>query len=67
MLENGKYKPKEELKAIFSKINPEDKELVYSCGSGLTACILLLASETVLPNKTSIYDGSWTEWAQIEN
>jgi thiosulfate/3-mercaptopyruvate sulfurtransferase len=67
VLDNGKFKSKEELKSIFSKINPENKELIYSCGSGLTACIILLAGELVLSNKTSIYDGSWTEWAQIEN
>jgi len=66
VLDNGKYKSKEKLEAIFSKINVEGKELVYSCGSGLTACIILLAGELVLPNPTSIYDGSWTEWAQIE-
>jgi thiosulfate/3-mercaptopyruvate sulfurtransferase len=66
VLENGKFKPEKELKAIFSKINPEEKELVYSCGSGLTACIILLAGELVLPNTTAVYDGSWTEWAQIE-
>jgi thiosulfate/3-mercaptopyruvate sulfurtransferase len=66
VLENGKFKSKEVLKAIFSKINPENKELIYSCGSGLTACIILLASELILPNKTSVYDGSWTEWSQIE-
>ncbi len=66
VLDNGKYKSKEELKAIFSKLNTENKELIYSCGSGLTACIILLAGELVLANSTSVYDGSWTEWAQIE-
>jgi thiosulfate/3-mercaptopyruvate sulfurtransferase len=66
VLQNGKYKSKEELMAIFSKINPERKELIYTCGSGLTACIILLAGELFLPNKTAIYDGSWTEWAEIE-
>ena len=67
VLQNGKFKSKEELTAIFSKINPENKDLIFSCGSGLTACIILLASELVLSNKTSVYDGSWTEWAQMEN
>lgn len=66
VLENGQYKSKVELTKIFSELNPENKKLVYSCGSGLTACILLLASEIVLSNKTAVYDGSWTEWAQIE-
>lgn len=66
VLDNGKFKSKEDLKTIFSEVNPANKELIYSCGSGLTACIILLAGEIILPNKTSIYDGSWTEWAQIE-
>lgn len=66
VLSYGKFKSEEELKAIFSKLNPKNKELIYSCGSGLTACIILLASELALPNKTSVYDGSWTEWAQKE-
>ncbi len=66
VLENGKYKSKEELTEIFEKVNPENKELIYACGSGLTACIILLAGELVLPNKTAVYDGSWTEWAQKE-
>ena len=66
VLEHGKFKSKEELKAIFSEINPENKALIYSCGSGLTACIILLAGELILSNSTSVYDGSWTEWAQIE-
>jgi len=63
---NGKYKSEDELREIFTPLISENKELVYSCGSGLTACILLLASELIIPNKTAIYDGSWTEWAQIE-
>ena len=66
VLDNGKFKSKGELTKIFSKINPENKNLIYSCGSGLTACIILLAGKLVLANKTAIYDGSWTEWAQIE-
>ena len=66
VLEDGKFKSKAALKTIFSKINLDNKELVYSCGSGLTACIILLAGELIFPNTTAVYDGSWTEWAQIE-
>lgn len=63
VLENNKLKSKKELITIFKGINK--KPLVFSCGSGLTACILLLASEIVLPNHKSVYDGSWTEWATL--
>ncbi len=66
VLQDGKYKTKEELTKIFGAVILEDKPLVFSCGSGLTACILLLASELIGEKETSVYDGSWTEWAQLE-
>ena len=65
MLQEGKYKSEQELKKIFERLNLQDKPLIFSCGSGITACIILLATELILPNqKKSVYDGSWTEWAQ---
>ena len=66
VLNNGFMKSEEELRAIFDKLTLADKPLVFSCGSGLTACITLLAAELVLPNQLAIYDGSWTEWASQE-
>ena len=66
VLENGKFKSKEALTEIFNPILAEDKPLVFSCGSGLTACVILLASKLVDDTKdTSVYDGSWTEWVQL--
>lgn len=64
VLKNGKFKAKSELKSLFSKIQIQDRPLIFSCGSGITACIVLLAFELVLDNEKSVYDGSWTEWAQ---
>ncbi len=64
VLENGKYKSKNALKDLFNdKI--QEKPLVFSCGSGVTACIVLLAAEMVLENKKAVYDGSWTEWGTL--
>jgi thiosulfate/3-mercaptopyruvate sulfurtransferase len=37
------------------------------CGSGVTACINMIAYELVSDNPKAIYDGSWTEWGQEEN
>lgn len=65
VLENGKIKSIEKLKEVFSALNNETRPLVFSCGSGITACIVSLASTSVLQNKKSIYDGSWTEYAQL--
>ena len=54
---------KAELEKIFINhgINPNEK-LAFSCGSGITACVLGLAS-TIINNKLPvIYDGSWAEY-----
>jgi len=66
VLKNGKMKSKSELKKVFSKFNKENEEFIFSCGSGVTACIILLASELVISNKKSLYDGSWSEWGQMD-
>jgi thiosulfate/3-mercaptopyruvate sulfurtransferase len=59
LLKDGKYKSKEELTEIF-KLN--DQSLLFTCGSGITACIVLLACELISNNPKAVYDGSWTEW-----
>jgi len=63
VLKNGKYKDIKALVNVFKDYNIDDRPLIFSCGSGVTACIILLASELVLKNHKSVYDGSWTEWA----
>ena len=63
VLDDGKYKSVEDLKNLFGEKTFENEDLIFSCGSGITACIVLLASELILENNKSVYDGSWTEWA----
>ena len=58
----GKMKTVAELKEIFKEINPTNKELIFSCGSGITACVLALGATLIEENKYAVYDGSWTEW-----
>lgn len=67
VLDDTTFKKREELKTLFQHLKLEDKPLIFSCGSGITACIILLASELVLDNKKSVFDGSWTEWALAEH
>jgi thiosulfate/3-mercaptopyruvate sulfurtransferase len=64
VLENGKFLPKEELIKI---LKTGDKPQIFTCGSGITACIDLIAYELIAKNPKSVYDGSWTEWGQLEN
>jgi thiosulfate/3-mercaptopyruvate sulfurtransferase len=63
VLTNGKLKSVDELKVIFEGKIESQKPLVFSCGSGITACIIMLASEQICDNPKSVYDGSWSEWA----
>jgi len=65
VLEKGKMKSLAELEKIFAAFKVEDKQLVFTCGSGVTACIILLASELVSKNQKSLYDGSWSEWGEL--
>lgn len=53
------------LQSIFNNfVKPEDT-LVFSCGSGITACILALAADLAGFKKWSVYDGSWTEYGSL--
>ncbi|MCF6347733.1 MAG: sulfurtransferase [Flavobacteriaceae bacterium] len=62
LIEEGKIKSKNELKTIFTELIKEENRLIFSCGSGITACILALGAEISGLNDKSVYDGSWTEW-----
>lgn len=66
VLKEGSFKSKEELQQLFKELAIDGRPLVFSCGSGITACISLLAAEQVLENPKAVYDGSWTEWATTE-
>lgn len=64
VLHNGKMKSKQELTKIFNNLHIGKQPLAFSCGSGITACIILLARELVSVNTNVLYDGSWAEWGQ---
>ena len=61
--EDRTFKKKEELINIFkNKQILIDKEMAFTCGSGVTACILGLANSIISGKKPIIYDGSWAEY-----
>ena len=60
---NRTFKKKDELIKIFkSKDISFEKEMAFTCGSGVTACILGLANSIISGKKPIIYDGSWAEY-----
>lgn len=65
VLDGYKYKDILSLKDLFSSKIKTDKPLIFSCGSGITACIVALASEMAGFKKYAIYDGSWTEFGTL--
>ncbi|WP_282015199.1 sulfurtransferase [Marinifilum flexuosum] len=67
VLQDGKYKSKSELNKLFEEKCKDEKELVFSCGSGISACIVMLACQIGYANSLKVYDGSWTEWAERNN
>ena len=65
--EDNTFKKTDEILKIFDQIiDHKHNNLVFSCGSGVTACVLALAYSLV--NNTyspTIYDGSWAEYGKI--
>jgi len=60
VLVDGHLRPVEELKPKFSGV--ADRKLIFTCGSGVTACIIAIAAEAAGCRELSVYDGSWSEW-----
>ena len=60
--QHGKMKPVAELQAEFAPLLTSDQAPIFSCGSGVTACILALGAELAGYQDLTVYDGSWSEW-----
>lgn len=63
--DGNKLKPKDELISIFDTFDIKDRNLIFSCGSGITACILALGADIAGYKNLSVYDGSWTEYGSL--
>jgi thiosulfate/3-mercaptopyruvate sulfurtransferase len=52
-----------EIAAFFDKAGVNRSgNLITSCGSGVTACVLSLGLHLIGKTDAAVYDGSWTEW-----
>ena len=60
---DGTFKDKAGIKATFEGAGVDlGKPIVTSCGSGVTACVLLFGLSLIGKDDAALYDGSWTEW-----
>ena len=49
---------------IRTKIPGPDTNVITTCGSGVTACVLREALQVAGYKDISVYDGSWSEWGR---
>jgi thiosulfate/3-mercaptopyruvate sulfurtransferase len=65
LVEGGRLKPADELREIFAAAGVDlNQPITTTCGSGVTAAVVLLALELAGAPELSLYDGSWAEYAQ---
>lgn len=68
LVENGQLKSPEALKAIFHQQGVKlDEPIVASCGSGVTAVVVILALTSLGIDNVTLYDGSWGEWGSRDD
>lgn len=61
---DGTYKSPDELRAAFEAAGVDlTQPLTATCGSGVTASVLLFALHLVGVDTAALYDGSWSEWS----
>ena len=64
--ENGLFKSPEILKEKYTEFfkNKDSKQIIFHCGSGVTACHSLLALDYAGFEIPNLYVGSWSEWSR---
>lgn len=59
----GRLLPADELRRLMLRSGLHlGQPVIGTCGSGTSACALLLALRTLGQDDVALYDGSWTEW-----
>ncbi|PHV08135.1 sulfurtransferase [Janthinobacterium sp. BJB412] len=59
---DGRFKSERELRHDFATLFDSAPYAVMQCGSGVTACLNLLALEVAKLPGAALYPGSWSEW-----
>jgi len=68
LVEQGQLKPESELRALFAQAGVDlTQPVVATCGSGVTAVVLILALTSLGVREATLYDGSWGEWGSRDD
>ncbi|WP_192033349.1 3-mercaptopyruvate sulfurtransferase [Pantoea agglomerans] len=68
LVEQGKLKPEAELQTLFADTGVDiTQPVVASCGSGVTAVVVILALTALGARDVTLYDGSWGEWGSRDD
>ena len=62
VFKHGLLKPEEELREMIEPLIGDSERCIYTCGSGVTACVIAFAARQIGYDNLAIYDGSWCEW-----
>ena len=60
----GMMKTAAQLRDVFARVGVDNvtADVIATCGSGVTACVLALALRQIGLDRVRVYDGSWSEW-----
>ena len=63
--ENGRFRPADEMKAALKTVlgKTSGEAATFYCGSGVSACVNLLAMSHAGLGNGRLYVGSWSEWS----
>ncbi|WP_204137209.1 sulfurtransferase [Halomicronema sp. CCY15110] len=64
--EQGYFKPPAELAQLWQTMPTADASIYY-CGSGVTACVNLLAQAVMHRPMPQLYVGGWSDWCSYES
>ena len=61
--DDGSFKSPDQLRDVIARAGIDaTRPVVTTCGTGVTAAIVMLALDEIGAADVALYDGSWTEW-----